>query len=195
MVNYELWLLCSRVLYMNHQNLCSTKDWERSPPFVSFPSAADAVEYERAVQWCQQQPGPEALCFQVVCPSISFSWTQYFSIALKEFLQIWHKRSLGLKDELIRFWCSEIKGQGHSELAKHCFGHNPQINMLIMIQFNSKLYKDKMKWQPLYPNGQRSTSLWHHNVLQKHLWPLSKAGTQEEEIVIIFPATRPDGRR
>ena len=36
---------------------------------------------------------------------------------MTEFLPIWLKRTLGLKDELIRFWWSEVKRQGHCDLT------------------------------------------------------------------------------
>jgi len=54
----------------------------------------------------------------------------YLSNALTEFHQIWYKHSLGLKDELIRFWWSKVKGQVHCDVTKH-----EQIHSLIMTQF------------------------------------------------------------
>ena len=39
-----------------------------------------------------------------------FSWTWYLKIILRECLQVWCKLSVELKDELIRFWCLEVKG-------------------------------------------------------------------------------------
>lgn len=61
----------------------------------------------------------EALCFCVVHPSVPFLWTQYLVQTVREFLQIWHKHPVGLKDELIRFWCSKVNSQGHCDL-KYC---------------------------------------------------------------------------
>lgn len=52
-----------------------------------------------------QQPWPEALCFHVVRPI----WTRYLRSTLREFLQFWQKRPLGLKDELIRIWWTKVK--------------------------------------------------------------------------------------
>ena len=43
------------------------------------------------------------------CCRASFWWSQHIRSPLREFLQIWHKRSHGLKVELIRFWWSKVK--------------------------------------------------------------------------------------
>ncbi len=43
-----------------------------------------------------------------VCLSVPFEWMRYLRNTLREFLQIWPKRLLGLKDELIRFWWSKV---------------------------------------------------------------------------------------
>ncbi len=55
------------------------------------------------------------------------------------FLHIWHKRPLGLKDELITLvtfalWALVVKG--HFDLTKHVFGHNSRIQSLIMTKFH-----------------------------------------------------------
>ena len=44
-----------------------------------------------------------------------------------EFLQIWFKCSLGLKDERIRFWWPEV----HCDLTKHIFVHYSRIHPII----------------------------------------------------------------
>uniref|UniRef100_A0A0E9R4Q1 Uncharacterized protein n=1 Tax=Anguilla anguilla TaxID=7936 RepID=A0A0E9R4Q1_ANGAN len=44
-----------------------------------------------------------------VCPSVPILVNAISQEALREFLQIWHKRPLGLKDELNRFLV--VKGQ------------------------------------------------------------------------------------
>lgn len=59
--------------------------------------------------------------------------TRYLKSALMEILQGWHKRSLGLRDELIRFWCSEVKG--HCDLEE-IFSRNSRIRTLIMTEFD-----------------------------------------------------------
>jgi len=55
-----------------------------------------------------------SVCIQFSgCPYICL--TRYLSNAIMELLKIWHKHSLGLKDELMRFWWSKVKGQGHGD--------------------------------------------------------------------------------
>ena len=44
------------------------------------------------------------------CPSVPFPSTQYLKNASRELLQLWYKYSLGLEDDLIRFWWSKVKG-------------------------------------------------------------------------------------
>uniref|UniRef100_A0A3B4V6T0 Muscle-specific beta 1 integrin binding protein 2 n=1 Tax=Seriola dumerili TaxID=41447 RepID=A0A3B4V6T0_SERDU len=39
-----------------------------------------------------------------------------------ELLQIWHRYSLGLTDEPIKFWWLRVKDEGHGDLTKHDFG-------------------------------------------------------------------------
>ncbi len=48
--------------------------------------------------------------------SVPFSWTRYLRNTLREFLQIWHKRPHGLKEELVWIWWSEVKVQGHCDI-------------------------------------------------------------------------------
>ena len=56
----------------------------------------------------------EALCFQL---SIRPIVVNVISLnASRECLQICYQHSLRIKDELIRFWCPEFQGQGHSDL-------------------------------------------------------------------------------
>ena len=56
--------------------------------------------------------------FLFLCLSVPFSSTQYLKNAFRESLQILYKRSLGLKGELIRYWWSIAKGQGHGCFTK-----------------------------------------------------------------------------
>lgn len=73
-----------------------------------------------------REPWPEALFLQFVrlsvCPSIKlqyihpFTWTWYLTITLWEFLQIWHKHLLRLKDELIMFWWLQVTVTSHLSL-------------------------------------------------------------------------------
>ena len=55
-----------------------------------------------------------------ICPSVPFLTTQYVKTSLGGFLQIWYKRSLGLKDELKQMLWSKFKGDIY--LTNHVFG-------------------------------------------------------------------------
>ena len=59
------------------------------------------------LRYCDSQ-WPEVLRFQVVGP-----YYECLKNSSVEFLQMWYKHTRGLKDVLIRFWCSKIKGRGH----------------------------------------------------------------------------------
>ena len=95
---------------------------------------------------CQWQSRPEALWFRFVHLSLLYSWLQYPCLgtsrnASREFLKIWHKCSLGLKNERIWFsrslWCD-------------VFVHNPRNNTHKSIKESSDTI--------LYLKGERSTA-------------------------------------
>lgn len=49
-------------------------------------------------------------CCSVVCsPDVPFLWMQHLIITSRIFLQVWHQRLLGLKDELMRMSTSKSK--------------------------------------------------------------------------------------
>ncbi len=77
----------------------------------------------------------------------------------------WHKRPLGLQDELVLLWWLKVKGQGHCHFIKQAFGHSSRFCRVIMIKFHTSGSYDKIMkwWQFFYSKGQRSTP--HHNVL------------------------------
>jgi len=157
-----------------------------------------------------------SVCMSVctsVRPILVNAISQEYLEWISSFLQIWHKCSFGrwTKMNWLDFCGQKVKGQNMFlaywlwylqtvlreflqigtnmhlySVTKH-FGHNSQILTLIITQFNTNVW---MLWSDeiLYPNGQRSSALWHHYVLQKHL-PLLNTVTQEGEIVIIFSAT------
>ena len=52
-----------------------------------------------------------------VCPYVPFLWTRYLKKALRGFLTIWYKNSLGLMHEAIRIWLSKVKGQCCGDLT------------------------------------------------------------------------------
>uniref|UniRef100_A0A3B4TQP0 Uncharacterized protein n=1 Tax=Seriola dumerili TaxID=41447 RepID=A0A3B4TQP0_SERDU len=64
------------------------------------------------------------------------------SNARKKFLQIWYKHSIGLKDELIRFWCSKVKVTATSQymdffirvIANHCLDKQCMVELSLIVE-------------------------------------------------------------
>ena len=88
---------------------------------------------------------------------------------------IWHKCPLWLEDDLVRTWSSKVKGQSHRDLTNPvCVSSITQEFICRSDKISHRCQAGHERWSDgiLYPEGQRSTSLWHHNVLQKqwHLW-------------------------
>lgn len=95
----EFWLVSSNT---NHS---------LSQLFLSFSSlSVICSKHPIFMSLCWRQPRSESSCLLAVYPSVSFSCMQCPMKALREFLQIWHKHPLELKDELIRIWWSKVKG-------------------------------------------------------------------------------------
>lgn len=46
-------------------------------------------------------------------------WTWYLQSSSRKFLHMWHKHSQGLREELMRFWCFQVKGQSECDCTKH----------------------------------------------------------------------------
>lgn len=70
---------------------------------------------------------PKALALVSLSPVLTM---QYLSDALRERLQLWHKKTLGLSDELIRFWWSWGKDFSFTlwiQIAQDALGKLPQI--------------------------------------------------------------------
>lgn len=102
-----------------------------------------------------------ALCFLVVCASLSFWWTWYLKKALREVLQIWHTCQLGLEDKLMvkcqwslspqktYFWPLTIQ-QYKSFLWQH-FTKCQFGKIDAVIKFNLKRSKVSFTWH-VYPS-------------------------------------------
>lgn len=58
-----------------------------------------------------------------IYPSVQFFQTRNLGSALRELIQIWHKYSHGVKEELMRFWWSKVNGS--------------KISMIIMTKLNT----------------------------------------------------------
>lgn len=59
-------------------------------------------------------------------------WTQYLQSVSRESLQILHKCPPILKDKLIRFWWSKVKGQGRSDCREHFIALAQDVTQWIM---------------------------------------------------------------
>lgn len=66
----------------------------------------------------QQRRGRRQRVFRL---SVPFSLMRYLPNTWREFPQIWHEHSLGLRDEVIPFWCAKVKGRGHCDLVNAAF--------------------------------------------------------------------------
>lgn len=94
-------------------------------------------------------------------PSVPFLWTSRMS--WRNFFNIGTNIHLDWGRNQLQFGGSKFKVQGHPELTKHIFW--PLFNNFMIV-----LYSILLKWWSylfLYPKGQRSTSIWRHNILQE----------------------------
>lgn len=62
----------------------------------------------------REAPPPETPRGQGHCDLASVPFWSYVRDASRDFSQIWLQSPVGLKDELIRVWCSGVKGQSQS---------------------------------------------------------------------------------
>lgn len=65
-------------------------------------------------------------CFNCSMPVSHPSVHSFLFLRTRYLENLWrHKRCFGLKDDLLGFWWSEVKG--HSNLTKHVFSYNSKI--------------------------------------------------------------------
>ena len=103
------------------------------------------------IESCRRQLWPEVACFQVVCPSHTCEhvvsgtpWGNFSKFSTNICLD-----------------CYKIlKVQGHCDLTRHIFG----VNLRIHTYYEAKSHMSHTLNKFLFSKGQKSTSLWYHNV-------------------------------
>lgn len=115
--------------------VCTSWDWLRMDLLSWMEGSMWVLHLELkclspCVQAASQQSCPEVSCSRVVQTSFHLSSVcdgSYLWITWAEIAQIWHKCSL--RNKRIRFWWSEVEGQGHCDLFNQylvitfVFGH------------------------------------------------------------------------
>lgn len=89
-------------------------------------------------------------------PSVMFSWTQYLNNTLRNFLQLWHKHPLGLRDKIRGSKVTVTVHPSHS-----CECHISKRLWKNFLKFGTNVYLDS-RMNQLDFRGQRSRSLWPH---------------------------------
>lgn len=133
--------------------------WEDVSPFVTFfypgkrrkrrsnehllfgvTSVADPLRMN-FISVCWRQLLPEALCVWAVCLS-HFLWARYLRNTCWEFLQIWHKRPLGLQNKPSGFGSQRSRSPWthQTHFFPPCFKNSRQIMVKNVTQISSRVW-------------------------------------------------------
>lgn len=123
------------------------------------------ANWDRTVNYCKHCPFSAGNKILLI-PCAGDSWRHNVAGCLSVYptrthtlmasLQIWHTHSLKPKDEVIRFWCTEVKGQGQWDFTSFL------LSGTFLENFR---HKYPLWWTDckLVVRGQRSRSLWPTN--------------------------------
>ena len=119
-----------------------------------------------------------------------FSWRHHLRNTLREYLQIWYKCSLWLKEEVIGIWWLKVEGQHHSDLIQH--KKLLRMNYLIM-NWRSKVNVTVSSPNPFMPRKCVIFFYYLYDAMRRSFQPWHKCSLRLLDELIRFHLS--NGRR